>query len=44
MTSELFTGIGYAVFGLIVIAIVAGIIITLGFGIRGIYNYLRYGE
>lgn len=44
MISQLFTGIGYAVFGLIGIADVVGIIITLGFGIRGIYYYFRYGE
>ena len=44
MILELFTGIGCAVFGLIGIATVVGIIIILGFGIRGIYYYFRYGE
>ena len=44
MISQLVTSIGCVVFGLIVIATVVGIIITLGFGIRGIYYYFRYGE
>ena len=44
MILELLTGIGCAVLGLIGIATVVGIIITLGFGIRGIYYYFRYGE